>query len=96
MVGPEEDGRWWAGIESMPGVMACGETRRLAIAAVHAHQDTAETRGYGQTCRHLPVLLLTHPATVLPRHPSRMSALLDNPGLVHNLGGHRPHLLHGR
>ena len=27
MVGREEDGRWWADIESMPGVMAYGATR---------------------------------------------------------------------
>ena len=31
-----EDGRWWADIESMPGVMAYGATRELAIAAVRA------------------------------------------------------------
>jgi len=36
MVGREEDGRWWADIESMPGVMAYGETRELAIGAVRA------------------------------------------------------------
>jgi predicted RNase H-like HicB family nuclease len=36
VVGREEDGRWWADIESMPGVMAYGETRELAIAAVRA------------------------------------------------------------
>jgi predicted RNase H-like HicB family nuclease len=35
-LGREEDGRWWADIESMPGVMAYGETRESAIAAVHA------------------------------------------------------------
>jgi predicted RNase H-like HicB family nuclease len=35
-VGREEDGRWWADIESMPGVMAYGETRESAIAAVRA------------------------------------------------------------
>jgi predicted RNase H-like HicB family nuclease len=35
-LGREEDGRWWADIESMPGVMAYGETRELAIAAVYA------------------------------------------------------------
>ena len=34
LVGQEEDGRWWADIESMPGVMAYGETREAAIAAV--------------------------------------------------------------
>jgi predicted RNase H-like HicB family nuclease len=34
-LGREED-YWWADIESMPGVMACGETREAAIAAVHA------------------------------------------------------------
>ena len=36
VVGREEDGRWWADIESMPGVMAYGDTRDLAIAAVRA------------------------------------------------------------
>ena len=36
LVGSEVDGRWWANIESMPGVMAYGETRELAIAAVRA------------------------------------------------------------
>jgi predicted RNase H-like HicB family nuclease len=34
VLGREEDGRWWADIESMPGVMAYGGTRDLAIAAV--------------------------------------------------------------
>ena len=32
----EEDGRWWADIESLPGVMAYGETRESAIAAARA------------------------------------------------------------
>lgn len=36
LVGREEDGRWWADIESMPGVMAYGATREEAIAAVRA------------------------------------------------------------
>ncbi len=36
VVGREEDGRWWADIDSMPGVMAYGPTRDLAIAAVRA------------------------------------------------------------
>lgn len=36
IVGREEDGRWSADIEAMPGVMAYGETRELAIAAVRA------------------------------------------------------------
>ncbi len=36
MVGREEDGRWWADIESMPGVMAYGATRESAVAAVRA------------------------------------------------------------
>ena len=36
VVGREEDGRWWADIESMPGVMAYGTTRDLAVAAVRA------------------------------------------------------------
>jgi predicted RNase H-like HicB family nuclease len=35
-LGREEDGRWWADIESMPGVMAYGGTREAAIAAVRA------------------------------------------------------------
>jgi predicted RNase H-like HicB family nuclease len=33
-VGQEEDGRWWADIESMPGVMAYCATREMAVAAV--------------------------------------------------------------
>ena len=36
VVGREEDRRWWADIESMPGVMAYGATRESAIAAVRA------------------------------------------------------------
>jgi len=36
VVGQEEDGPWWADIESMPGVMACGATRESPIAAVRA------------------------------------------------------------
>jgi predicted RNase H-like HicB family nuclease len=36
VVGREGDGRWWADIESMPGVMAYGATRETAIAAVRA------------------------------------------------------------
>ncbi len=35
-VGREEDGRWWADIESMPGVMAYGSSRESALAAVRA------------------------------------------------------------
>jgi predicted RNase H-like HicB family nuclease len=35
-VGQEEDGRWWADVESMPGVMAYGHSRDSAIAAVRA------------------------------------------------------------
>lgn len=35
-VGREDDGRWWADIESMPGVMAYGNTRDEAITAVRA------------------------------------------------------------
>ena len=35
-LGREDDGRWWADIESMPGVMTYGETREAAIAAVRA------------------------------------------------------------
>ena len=36
VVGREDDGRWWADIESMPGVMAYGATRDAAVAAVRA------------------------------------------------------------
>jgi predicted RNase H-like HicB family nuclease len=36
VIGREEDGRWWADIESMPGVMAYGDTREAAIAAARA------------------------------------------------------------
>ena len=36
IVGREEDGRWWADVESMPGVMAYGDTRDGAVAAVRA------------------------------------------------------------
>lgn len=36
VLGQEDDGRWWADIESMPGVMAYGETREAAIGAVRA------------------------------------------------------------
>lgn len=35
-VGREEDGRWWADIEAMPGVMAYGANREEAIDAVRA------------------------------------------------------------
>ena len=35
-VGRETDGRWWADIESMPGVMAYGLTREAAIASARA------------------------------------------------------------
>jgi predicted RNase H-like HicB family nuclease len=36
VVGREDDGRWWADIESMPGVMAYGDTREMAIASVRS------------------------------------------------------------
>ena len=36
VLGQEDDGRWWADIESMPGVMAYGPTREAAISAVRA------------------------------------------------------------
>ena len=36
VLGKEGDGRWWADIESMPGVMAYGDTRMSAIANVRA------------------------------------------------------------
>ena len=32
----EDDGRWWADVESMPGVMAYGASREDVIAAVRA------------------------------------------------------------
>ncbi len=35
-LGQEGDGRWWADIESVPGVMAYGPTREAAVAAVRA------------------------------------------------------------
>ena len=35
-LGREDDGRWWADIESMPGVMAYGDTRESAITPVRA------------------------------------------------------------
>lgn len=34
--GREDDGQWWADVESMPGVMAYGATREAAIVAVRA------------------------------------------------------------
>jgi predicted RNase H-like HicB family nuclease len=36
VIGQEDDGRWWAGIGSMPGVMAYGPTREAAVAAVRS------------------------------------------------------------
>ncbi len=36
VVGREEDGRWWADIESMPGVIAYGASREAAISAVRS------------------------------------------------------------
>ena len=36
VLGREEDGRWWADIEKIPGVMAYGATRESTIAAVRA------------------------------------------------------------
>jgi predicted RNase H-like HicB family nuclease len=35
-LGQEDAGRWWADIESMPGVMAYGSTHEVAISAVRA------------------------------------------------------------
>jgi hypothetical protein len=35
-VGRENDGRWWADIESMPGVMAYGDRPESAVVAVGA------------------------------------------------------------
>jgi len=36
VLGRDDDGRWWADIESMRGVMAYGPTREAAISAVLA------------------------------------------------------------
>jgi predicted RNase H-like HicB family nuclease len=36
ILGQEPDGRWWADIEDMPGVMAYGATREAAVTAVRA------------------------------------------------------------
>jgi predicted RNase H-like HicB family nuclease len=36
VLGQEDDGHWWADIESMPGVMAYGPSREAAISAVRA------------------------------------------------------------
>ncbi len=36
VLGQEDDGRWWADVESMPGVMAYGPSREAAISAVRA------------------------------------------------------------
>ena len=36
VLGREDDGRWWADVELMPGVMAYGATREDAITAVRA------------------------------------------------------------
>jgi hypothetical protein len=36
VLGQEDDGRWWADIESMPGVMAYGPTREAAVSAVRS------------------------------------------------------------
>lgn len=36
VLGREDDGRWWADIESMPGVTAYGATRDAAVTAVRA------------------------------------------------------------
>ena len=49
-IGQEEDGRWWADIESMPGVMAYGDTRESAIAAVRALalRVAADCIGHGE------------------------------------------------
>ena len=37
VIGREEDGRWWADIESMPRVMAYGDTRDLVGAQKLVH-----------------------------------------------------------
>jgi len=52
VVGREDDGRWWADIESMPGVMAYGETRESALAAVRALalRVAADCIDHGEDC----------------------------------------------
>ena len=55
LVGREDDGRWWADIESMPGVMAHGATREAAIAAVRAlaFRAAADCIDHGEEVRDL-------------------------------------------
>ena len=36
VIGREEDGRWWADIECMPGVITYGMTREAAISNVRS------------------------------------------------------------
>jgi predicted RNase H-like HicB family nuclease len=50
VIGQEDDGRWWADIESMPGVMAYGDTRESAIAAVRtlASRVAEDCRDHGE------------------------------------------------
>ncbi len=36
LIGREDDGRWWADIEALPGVMAYGFTRIEALDAVRS------------------------------------------------------------
>ena len=54
LAGQEEDGRWWADIESMPGVMAYGTTQESAIAAVRALalRVAADCVDHGEDARH--------------------------------------------
>jgi predicted RNase H-like HicB family nuclease len=56
-VGQEEDGRWWAEIELMPGVMAYGETREAAIANVRslALRVAADCLDHGEQVPALPI-----------------------------------------
>ena len=52
-LGQEDDGRWWADIGTMPGVMAYGATRDAAILAVKALalHVAADCIGHGE---HVP------------------------------------------
>lgn len=52
-VGREEDGRWWADIEFMPGVVANGSSRESAIAARRALalRVAADCIDHGETIR---------------------------------------------
>lgn len=48
VVGREEDGRCWADIESMPGVMAYGDMRESAIVRALALRVAADCIDHGE------------------------------------------------